>query len=162
MDNILFERRLLLLRKELKEFAISLTGGANDNANDLYQETLLKILKNRDKYRVDCNLKAWAYTIMSNIHYNNNRGGVVIMEINSCKPGELPDYYDDEFERIEIDDIINHLSYKYRSLITMLSENYSYKEIVLETGLPMTTISNRIRRARCSLKRLMEYKSLYN
>src|SRR5438045_1037055 len=56
----------------LRPFAINLTRD-NEEANDLYQETLYKALANHDKYNAGTNIKAWLFTIMRNIFINNYR-----------------------------------------------------------------------------------------
>jgi DNA-directed RNA polymerase specialized sigma24 family protein len=53
-----FETLLLKNMKMLTGFSIKLTRGS-DNANDLVQETLMKALKNREKFREGTNFGAW-------------------------------------------------------------------------------------------------------
>ena len=56
----------------LKPYAHSLTHDMEE-AQDLFQETILRALMNRNKYKIGTNLKAWLYTIMRNIFINNYR-----------------------------------------------------------------------------------------
>ena len=72
MENLKFEKDLVGMQKELLQFAIKLTSD-RENANDLLQETSLKVLDNQDKYTVETNFKGWVYTIMRNIFINNYR-----------------------------------------------------------------------------------------
>ena len=53
-------------------FAYKLTAD-HEEANDLLQETSLKVLDNEEKYMPDTNFKGWVYTIMRNIFINNYR-----------------------------------------------------------------------------------------
>ena len=66
----------------LKPYAHSLTQDMED-AKDLFQETMVRALLNRDKYRVGTNLKAWLYTIMRNIFINNYRKNKRFTKVNS-------------------------------------------------------------------------------
>lgn len=67
-----FAQNLLSVQTELRHFAYKLTADRED-ANDLLQETSLKVLDNEDKYTDETNFKGWVYTIMRNIFINNYR-----------------------------------------------------------------------------------------
>ena len=54
----------------LRAFSLKLTGN-NVDAEDLYQDTAVRIITNADKYNPGTNFKAWAVTIMRNIFINN-------------------------------------------------------------------------------------------
>jgi RNA polymerase sigma-70 factor (ECF subfamily) len=56
----------------LRAFSMKLTGNKVD-ADDLFQDTALRIMANSDKYKDGTNFKAWAITIMRNIFINNYR-----------------------------------------------------------------------------------------
>ena len=71
MDKGLYNR-LEGLQKHLGNFAMSLTLNKED-AEDLMQETNLKVLDNHDKYVDNTNFKGWVFTIMRNIFINNYR-----------------------------------------------------------------------------------------
>ena len=45
----------------------------HDQAKDLYQETALRVMKNRDKFNPGTNFKAWVFTIMKNFFINDDR-----------------------------------------------------------------------------------------
>ena len=60
------------INSSLRAFSLKLTGNKVD-ADDLYQDTALRIMANSDKYREGTNFKAWAITIMRNIFINNYR-----------------------------------------------------------------------------------------
>lgn len=67
-----FAQNLVNLQNELLLFAYKLTAD-HEEANDLLQETSLKVLDNEEKYMPDTNFKGWVYTIMRNIFINNYR-----------------------------------------------------------------------------------------
>ncbi|HQU59084.1 MAG TPA: RNA polymerase sigma factor, partial [Saprospiraceae bacterium] len=66
------QEQLDAISSSLRAFSLKLTGNAVD-AEDLYQDTALRIITNADKYRQGTNFKAWAVTIMRNIFINNYR-----------------------------------------------------------------------------------------
>ena len=72
MKTMNFAQNLVNLQNELLLFAYKLTAD-HEEANDLLQETSLKVLDNEEKYMPDTNFKGWVYTIMRNIFINNYR-----------------------------------------------------------------------------------------
>ena len=75
MTQIQFNNALLGLSDKLHYYALSLTSDS-ERANDLLQETCLKALTYRDKFRENTNFKAWIYTIMKNTFINDYRRNV--------------------------------------------------------------------------------------
>ena len=67
-----FKQRLLNLQGNLYNFACQLTSN-REAAQDLVQDTTLKVLDNEAKYVDNVNFKGWVFTIMRNIFINNYR-----------------------------------------------------------------------------------------
>jgi len=67
-----FNTQLFTLNGSLNAFAYNLTKNQED-AKDLYQETTLRAIKNREKFNPGTNFKAWMFTIMKNIFINQYR-----------------------------------------------------------------------------------------
>ena len=67
-----FTIRLLELQEKLQKFALYLTTD-KENANDLFQETVLKTLENQEKYIREENLLAWIKKIMFNTFISDKR-----------------------------------------------------------------------------------------
>ncbi len=72
MESTTFQTRLMSLQANMLNFAYMLTSN-RDDAYDLLQDTMLKVLDNRDKYTENTNFKGWVFTIMRNIFINNYR-----------------------------------------------------------------------------------------
>ena len=70
--NLRVENELLDLQSNMRHFAYSLTLN-KDDAEDLLQDTTLKVLDNQDKFAENVNFKGWVLTIMKNIFINNYR-----------------------------------------------------------------------------------------
>ncbi len=66
MKAISLESRLMNLQSNMLNFAYMLTSN-RDDAYDLMQDTMLKVLDNADKYTDNTNFKGWVFTIMRNI-----------------------------------------------------------------------------------------------
>jgi RNA polymerase sigma factor (sigma-70 family) len=161
MTAVEFNHKLLGLQKNLKYFAYTLTSNYED-AQDLVQETFLKALTNRDKFRADTNLKAWTFTIMKNTFINNYRQSVrnnTILDktddlyyLNLSKESNvgLPD---SEFHTKEIHREIRKIAEEQRKPFEMYNQGYKYKEIADELSLSIGTVKSRIFFTR---KKLME------
>ena len=88
MSIVEFNQMLVNNAEFLKPFAITLTKD-NEQAKDLFQETLYRALANQDKYNVGTNIKAWLYTIMRNIFINNYRRKAKQQTIFDSTPNEF-------------------------------------------------------------------------
>jgi len=161
-----FNHELLSLKDKLYYYALSLTSDS-DWANDLLQETMLKALANRNKFRPNSNFKAWIYTIMRNTFINDYRKNVkarkmfcdsdddIHLAFSNDKVYPAPDAL---YSTREIHRNINALKDAYRIPFTMFIEGYKYKEISEKLDLPLGTIKSRIFFSRKMLeKSLQEY-----
>ncbi len=168
MNQIQFDNDLLKLKNKLQFYAISLTSDI-DRADDLLQDTLLKALTFRDKFREDSNFNAWVYTIMKNTFINNYRRKV--------KKRTMFDDSENDFHLLfskdkvypspesfyfchEIIQTINALRDEFKIPFKFFLDGYKYKEIAEQLDLPIGTVKSRIFFARKKLlKSLGEYQS---
>ena len=72
MENKILESKLISLQSNMMNFAMMLTSN-RDDAEDLLQDTTLKVLDNAEKFAENTNFKGWVFTIMRNIFINNYR-----------------------------------------------------------------------------------------
>ena len=70
MNALQFKKNLLGLQENMMSFALMLTAN-RDDAQDLLQDTTLKVLDNQEKYVDNLNFKGWVLTFMRNIFINN-------------------------------------------------------------------------------------------
>ena len=166
MTKIQFHNALLNLKVKLHFYALSLTSDS-EQANDLLQETMLKVLTYHDKFKQNTNFKAWVYTIMKNTFINDYRRNVKIRNtfgdpnIDLCYLFTMKKNYPDTDSidnTMEIHQNINALEDEYRIPFTMFLEGYKYKEIAKKLDLPIGTVKSRIFFSRKRLKKsLQEY-----
>lgn len=146
----------------LKSFAYSLTKN-RETAKDLFQDTTFRAIKNKDKFQVGTNFKAWMFTIMKNIFVNDlrkakrkntfldasdnqffiNTGSIVLNGSSS------------NFMMEEIGNMMESLDPSLREPFLMHFEGYKYNEISEAFELPLGTIKSRIFYARKELKRML-------
>ena len=70
MNALQFQKNLLSMQENMMNFALMLTTN-RDDAQDLMQDTTLKVLDNQEKYVDNINFKGWVLTVMRNIFINN-------------------------------------------------------------------------------------------
>lgn len=150
------------ISNSLRAFSLKLTGN-NVDAEDLFQDTALRIITNADKYNPGTNFKAWAVTIMRNIFINNYRKKVRRNMIIDQTPNN---YYLNSGDRMVNNDgetnvafnellkLVNALPEDFRKPFMMAYHGYKYDEIADELGSPLGTIKSRIFFARKKLQKM--------
>lgn len=167
MTAIEFNHKLVTLQDQLTNFAYTLTTN-EDEAKDLVQDTYVKAISNREKFRPDTNLKAWTYTIMKNTFINNYRRSI---KTNTILDSTDDLYYlnnsmttdnDSPESRISMNEIkngIESLEEDHRKPFEMHTAGYKYKEIADALSLSIGTVKSRIFFTRKKLmENLNEYK----
>ena len=156
------QEQLDRISNSLRAFSLKLTGN-NVDAEDLYQDTAIRIITNADKYNPGTNFKAWAVTIMRNIFINNYRKKVRRNMIIDQTPNN---YYlnsggkavnnegESNVAYSELLKMVNSLPEDFRKPFIMAFQGYKYDEIAEELGSPLGTIKSRIFFARKKLQKL--------
>ncbi len=134
-----------------------------DDAKDLYQEILLRIWTNLDKFRGDAQLSTWLYRIAVNT-------ALLYQRRQQRQPGPLPDHElllpDNSHETTEklqheimlqrLHFCIAQLQKQDRLIISLVLEEVSYKEIADVLGLTVSNVGVKINRIKQKLTTLME------
>lgn len=151
-DSAKIRSRILDLQTNLLNFAFQLTTN-REAAEDLVQETTLKVLDNEEKYSENTNFKGWVMTIMRNLFINNYRRQVRnntvidtsedLYELNVSSDSGLATP-DGSLAEKEISQAINKFSEEYRIPFTMYLSGYHYSEIAEKMHLPIGTVKSRI------------------
>ena len=166
MPTIEFQDDLNRLSAVLNTFAFNLTKNSED-AKDLFQETALRAIKNKDKFRPGTNLKAWLFTIMKNIFINNYRKKAKSKVVNdstenlfylNSTAADIENKADSNIMMKELLSMIDGLEATLRAPFLMHYEGFKYQEIADELGLPLGTVKSRIFFARKSLKEQIQNK----
>ena len=165
MSKNYIQEQLPLIEKYLRNFAYYMTKD-NSSAEDLYQETLLKILTKIHLFKEGTNFKAWCATIMRNLFINNYRRK---KQANIIHDYSNNDFYINSGNTVnngaeakiayrELVGLINTLSKALAVPFLMRYRGYRYEEIAEALNLPMGTVKSRIFLARRHLKK--EYRKL--
>ncbi len=147
------------LQGNMLNFAYMLTGNRED-ARDLLQDAILKVLDNAEKFSEGTNFKGWVFTIMRNIFINNYRRKVRSEALidNSdnlylLNLGESSsDSPEDSYTVSEINAAIDNFPDEYCQPFRMHLAGYKYDEIAEQLSLPLGTVKSRIFFARKKLQ----------
>ena len=163
-DSSTFKKRLLGLQSNLLNFAYQLTTN-REAAQDLVQDTTLKVLDNESKYVDNVNFKGWVFTIMRNIFINNYR--------RSARENTIVDTTEDlyylsqpqdagyetpegAFAANEISTILAGFPADYRQPFSMHVAGYKYEEIAAALKMPLGTVKSRIFFTRKRLREILK------
>ena len=169
MTGIQFQQKLLSLQENMMNFALMLTAN-RDDAQDLLQDTTLKVLDNQDKFVDNVNFKGWVLTVMRNIFINNYHKIVRVQTVvdSSADLYNLDvvndsgfDSPDKAYQIKEITKAINGLNDDLKVPFSMFLSGYKYNEIAEKLNVPLGTVKSRIFFARQELqKRLKDFQNM--
>ena len=164
MNALQFQKKLLSMQENMMNFALMLTAN-RDDAQDLMQDTTLKVLDNQTKFVDNVNFKGWVLTIMRNIFINNYhrwvRTQTVVdqsvdlynLDVVNESPSNPPD---SSCHMQEITSAISGLNPELRIPFSMYVSGYKYQEIADKLQIPLGTVKSRIFFARQELQKVLK------
>jgi len=146
-------------------------------AEDLTQDTFVKVLSHLDRYRADFKFSSWLFKIANNVAIDHLRRrqldtvsmhgspNAVTVEAQESTRFDVADAAENALEEMEakelgsaIERAIAQLRPEYRSCIMLRHvEGRSYEEIASTLDLPLGTVKTYIHRARHELRRALEH-----
>ena len=149
---------ILACLPHLRAFARSLTGD-RDRADDLVQDAVLRALSASEQYTQGTNFKAWIFTILRNLYFNEFRRNRALMrpleaadlEIHATAPSQQAGLEFDDFRRA-----FRTLPPEQREALVLVgADGFRYEEAAAICGCPVGTIKSRVARARGEIERLL-------
>ena len=146
-------------------------------AEDLTQDTFVKVLSHLDRYRTDFKFSSWLFKIANNVaidHLRRRQLDTISFDGSphadssdavAASSFDLSDESENALEEMEakelgsaIERAISSLRPEYRSCILLRHvEGRSYEEIASTLDLPLGTVKTYIHRARHELRRALEH-----
>ncbi|KAB2880029.1 sigma-70 family RNA polymerase sigma factor [bacterium] len=169
-DLVAFDVIVARYKEQLINYVYTFVGDKSD-AEDIVQDTFVKIYRFRQSYKNIAKFSTWIYTVAGNLAKSElrKRKRQQLYPISSLNNG------DKEFEAVEtrinsdemtdsavkkelIKKAIRTLPDHYQLVIRMREiDNMSYEEIAEVTRLPLGTVRSRISRARIRLQNKLKY-----
>ena len=152
--KLLFESQ-----EKLRKYAHKLTFDC-EMADDLIQETWVKVICNANKYKEDGKFIGWAHTIMHNAFINNIKREDQYCAFE-CEQATTPFANKEASNRdsdniAEIKDIYNaidNLPSNYAKVMRLFISGHKYVEISVIMNSPLGTVKTRINQSRAILKK---------
>lgn len=153
-----FEDELLGLLPNLRAYARSLTGNLAD-ADDLLQDTMVRLLGAADRFEPGTNFKAWAFTVLRNRFLNEfvakHRRTQSLHELDQDFVSVLP-RQSDALELKDLSRVFMQLGAEHRSILSLtLGAKLPYSEVARIHGCAVGTVKSRVYRARTALALLL-------
>ena len=175
MSSDPFETEALSFLDALYRTALRMTRSEAD-AEDLVQETYIRAFRFREQFTPGTNLKAWLFRILTNTFINTYRrrqtqpeftelDGVdefsLYKRMSDLKTSSGAGNPETEFLAglvdTEVKDALAELPEKFRQVVLLDVEGFSYKEIAEMVDIPIGTVMSRLHRGRKFLqKRLLD------
>ena len=164
MNALQFQKKLFSMQENMMNFALMLTANKED-AQDLMQDTTLKVLDNQEKFVDNLNFKGWVLTVMRNIFINNYhkivRSQTVVdqsvdlynLDVVNNSGFDSPD---GSYRIQEITEAINRLNDELKMPFSLYLSGYKYNEIAEKLGVPLGTVKSRIFFARQELQKVLK------
>jgi len=170
-DYYAFEEIIRRYKDQLVNFAFRFLGDLED-AEDIVQETFLRVFRKKKAYKNVAKFSTWIYTITGNLAKTElrRRKRRKLLSITNLgfedKDFELPDPENGPEENVDnlikdrvIQKAINTLPEKFKEVIIFRDiQELSYEEISKILKIPLGTVKSRVNRGRLKLReQLVEY-----
>ena len=136
-------------------FAYRLSGSPAD-AEDLTQQTFLTAQAKLQQLRRPESAKAWLCTIVRNAYLKGRRSqnGFPVCSLESvAEPADAP-LPDAEFDSDELQAALDELPEEFRTTLVMFYfDEFSYREIAEQMGVPIGTVMSRLARGKSHIRR---------
>jgi RNA polymerase sigma-70 factor (ECF subfamily) len=170
-DSVAFDHLFNRYRGSVMQLYMQRTGGNRDDADDLIQDTFLKVYMNLERYNPAYTFGQWLFTIARNtfIDYLRKRqdnlpiDNVGKRQTNHSPQSSLPTPEEsiiNSQQKAQLDTYLEQMRPRYRRLIELrFFRDYSYEEIASELAIPLGTVKTQLHRAREQLCTFITEKS---
>lgn len=157
------EAMLLDVIPHLRAFARSLTRN-RDQADDLTHDAVVRALAAIDQFTPGTNFKAWMFTILRNLYYNECRKRWIKSTPIDEMAGDEPSIGPAQEANLEFNDFRRafwQLNADQREVLILVgASGFSYEEAAEVCNCRVGTVKSRVSRARTELKQILEQGTL--
>jgi len=161
-DDEAFEHLFDRYRDAIRRLFVQRLGGEADDADDLLQETFIKVYLNLHRYDDGYTFGQWLYTIARNtfIDFSRKRQSDLSIDERFSSPAATTPTPEESIinsqQRTQIERYLDALPEQYKQLFRLrFMDEYSYEEIAEKLHLPMGTVKTQIHRARERMCRMI-------
>lgn len=142
----------------LAGYARRLAGNAAD-ADDLFQETMLRCWAARRSFRHDTNFVGWTRAVMRNSFFTERRRARFRADLPDAAIERMLNVAPNQSEGVELHDVdraMTELTPDHRAAVLLASQGFSVEEAAASLSIHPNTFKSRVWRARARLKSLIE------
>jgi RNA polymerase sigma-70 factor (ECF subfamily) len=165
-----FEKEALSYLDALYRTAVRMTR-SEPEAEDLVQETYIRAIRFREQFTPGTNLKAWLFRILTNTFISSYRKraaqpafteldeideAALYRRMRDLRGGDEGDPESAVLDRLvdgEVKSALESLPEKFRTVVLLDVEGFTYKEIAEMLEIPMGTVMSRLHRGRKALQK---------
>ena len=169
-DEYAFEEIVNRFKDRLKNFVYRYLHN-DEAAEDVVQDTFLRVYQKKHMYRNIAKFSTWIYTIAGNLAktelrkkkrrkmYSLSNLGLEDKEYEIPSEDFTPEEgVEGEFTEQEIQAAIDRLSHKFKTVIILRDiQELSYEEISKIVDIPLGTVKSRVNRARIKLQEKLKH-----
>lgn len=158
-DYAEFKALLVTVVPPLRRFAVSLARDPTA-ADDLVQDTLLRVWRARARFEPGTNFEAWTFTILRNVFYSSQRKHREVQDEDGSYTARLTSP-PDQAGILDLQDVrsaLDHLAPVMRETLVLVAiQGLAYDEAATVMGCQIGTVKSRVWRARDQLARMLGY-----
>lgn len=164
-----FEELVRRYKDQLLNYVFRFVGNRSD-AEDIVQETFLRVYKNKHYYKEIAKFSTWVYTIAGNLAKTElrRRKRKKLLSVSNImkddKDYDIPDHnhnpekaVDGSIKESIIQNAIDKLPPRFKEVIILRDvQGFSYEEISQILNIPLGTVKSRVNRGRLKLQEELE------
>ncbi|GAB4170258.1 MAG: sigma-70 family RNA polymerase sigma factor [Calditrichia bacterium] len=164
-----FEELVRRYKDQLMNYVYRFVGNRTD-AEDIVQETFLRVYKNKHYYKEIAKFSTWVYTIAGNLAKTElrRRKRKKLLSVSNImkddKDYDIPDTarnpeseVDGTIKESIIQNAIEKLPHRFKEVIVLRDvQGFSYEEISQILNIPLGTVKSRVNRGRLKLQEELE------
>jgi len=151
-DHHAFATLVKKYQNPIRQFVRRLSGGHHDLAEDVAQETFLRIYKKLNTFSGQSSFSTWAHKIAYNCFLKHKQKAHFQNEVQTFELSDFKDTDSSVEKDILIEQLMNNLILSEKTCLTLsISAGMSHQEICEVTSIPLGTVKSHINRGKQKL-----------
>jgi RNA polymerase sigma-70 factor, ECF subfamily len=155
-DRAAFELLVRRYQSPIRNFLRRLARNDATRADDLAQETFIKLYASIGTYRAQAKFGTWLYRIAYNTFLNDRRGRVEETQFEEAHHSPARDMALSASNEVDVDNALRHLTDRQRAVFDLYySKGMTHEEVASALELPLGTIKSDLSRGIDRLRRVL-------